>query len=313
MNDGQIRSFLEAARCLNFTEAAARLYMSQSVLSRQISSLEAEMNMQLFLRHKKTVRLTPAGAVLAEGLEAVSEQYRAVLEQAQAANRGMNGTLRVGCLEEQLIRHPFAQVLRQFEGRYPQVKLELSRHSYRGLREGLYDGTLDIAITFDMDVAGREGLERQLVGYLPNFLVIPADHPLADREEAHLIDFRDETFLTIAPEESELVSRLLPDSCRACGFQPNLKVAPTFGTLSLWLEAGLGVFGLNSCHVLSCNPALRFLKVPELPDVAQVLAWATENPNPAIALFCQETIHAISASNDTEPRFTTVKNAGKMT
>ena len=177
----------------------------------------------------------------------------------------------------------------------------------------LYDGTLDIAITFDMDVAGREGLERQLVGYLPNFLVIPADHPLADREEAHLIDFRDETFLTIAPEESELVNRLLPDSCRACGFQPNLKVAPTFGTLSLWLEAGLGVFGLNSCHVLSCNPARRFLKVPELPDVAQVLAWATENPNPAITLFCQETIHAISASNDTEPRFTTVKNAGKMT
>ena len=39
----QIECFLEAARTLNFTEAANHLYISQQGLSRQIASLEKEM------------------------------------------------------------------------------------------------------------------------------------------------------------------------------------------------------------------------------------------------------------------------------
>ena len=43
----QIECFLEAARTLNFTEAANHLYISQQGLSRQIASLEKELELRL--------------------------------------------------------------------------------------------------------------------------------------------------------------------------------------------------------------------------------------------------------------------------
>ena len=61
----QIRFFLEAAECLNFTEAAKRLFVAQSTLSKQIALLEDELGLKLFYRSNRTVGLTPAGRELA--------------------------------------------------------------------------------------------------------------------------------------------------------------------------------------------------------------------------------------------------------
>ena len=60
----QIQCFLSVAETLNFTEAANRLFIAQSSLSRNISHLEEEIGLTLFIRTKKYVRLTPSGTVL---------------------------------------------------------------------------------------------------------------------------------------------------------------------------------------------------------------------------------------------------------
>ena len=60
----QIECFLEAARTLNFTEAANHLYISQQGLSRQIASLEKELELRLFDRTTRDVRLTRSGELL---------------------------------------------------------------------------------------------------------------------------------------------------------------------------------------------------------------------------------------------------------
>ena len=300
MNDMQIRCFLEAARCLNFTEAAARLYISQSVLSRHIAALEGELNIQLFLRYKRTVRVTPAGVVLANGFEQVKELYTACLEEAQAVNQGVSAILNVGCLEEQLWGIRFADVLSRFGREHPGVRVNLSRHSYRGLREGLYDGSLDLAIGFAMDLNARAGLSCQVVDRLDTYLVIPADHPKAEEKGLTLADFREETFLTVAAEESELVAGLLPDSCRAAGFVPKLLVAPNFSTLTLWLEAGYGIFGMNEQHVLYHDPRLKFIPLPEFQPRDMVLAWRTDNNNQAIRLFREATARSVGAGPEHE-------------
>ena len=59
MNTTQIKCFLALAETLNYTRAAARLYLSQPGLSRQINSIEQELNTQLFIRNQRNVRLTP--------------------------------------------------------------------------------------------------------------------------------------------------------------------------------------------------------------------------------------------------------------
>ena len=54
MNSMQIMCFLTAARCLNFTDSAAELFISQPAFSHNISTLEEEWGIELFVRNKQT-------------------------------------------------------------------------------------------------------------------------------------------------------------------------------------------------------------------------------------------------------------------
>ena len=103
MTSLQIKYFLTAARCLNFTEAARQLYISQPALSQQIAAMEKELNMQLFVRSKGKVFLTPAAVILMHDLPKYEKMYETILKNAQYANEGRSGVLRIGFLQGQPI------------------------------------------------------------------------------------------------------------------------------------------------------------------------------------------------------------------
>ena len=83
MNDLQIQCFLEAAKCLNFSKAAKHLYVSQSNVSRQISSLEEELDLVMFNRNTKGDRLTAQGQLLSETLEKMLASWSLVMRYAK--------------------------------------------------------------------------------------------------------------------------------------------------------------------------------------------------------------------------------------
>src|SRR6185369_6936388 len=56
-----LRAFLAVAEELHFTRAAARLYVAQQALSRDIRRLERDLGAELFLRTTRQVALTPDG------------------------------------------------------------------------------------------------------------------------------------------------------------------------------------------------------------------------------------------------------------
>ena len=60
----QLEYFLAVAEELHFTRAAAKVNVSQSVLSRQIQALEAELGTSLLTRTSRDVKLTAAGDTL---------------------------------------------------------------------------------------------------------------------------------------------------------------------------------------------------------------------------------------------------------
>lgn len=61
--------FVTAARLLSLTRTAEVLAVTQSAVSRRIALLEAELGMPLFERHRRGMRLTPAGEAYAQEIE----------------------------------------------------------------------------------------------------------------------------------------------------------------------------------------------------------------------------------------------------
>jgi len=59
MNIEYFQEFVELAQRLNYREAAARLNMSQSALSKHVKALEAEYGTKLLNRDRNSVALTP--------------------------------------------------------------------------------------------------------------------------------------------------------------------------------------------------------------------------------------------------------------
>lgn len=68
MTLNQLECFMVLAQRLNFTQAADDLFMAQPALSRLISALEKELDLQLFYRNSRSVALTPAGTVFSKNV-----------------------------------------------------------------------------------------------------------------------------------------------------------------------------------------------------------------------------------------------------
>ncbi len=85
----QLRFFIGVAEELHFGRAAARLYITQSALSRQIQGLEQALGVELLARDRRSVRLTEPGQLLldhARELLAHSQQVEAAVRAAFGQN-----------------------------------------------------------------------------------------------------------------------------------------------------------------------------------------------------------------------------------
>lgn len=285
MNSVQVECFLTAAKCLNFTDAAERLYISQPALSRNIAAFEAEIGMELFVRGHKSSHLTPAGAVLLTGLMDLTEKYESLLESASYASRGLSGTLSIGFMEGQLLDGSIKDVLNNFNVSYPDIDVRLTRENFSGLLNALHERVLDIIFTLSFEAENKESIFYEKICTMKNYLVIPKSHPLSKCSCVKLSDFREDVFIGLAKSESSIVTKLLRSSCLEAGFDPNLIEAPDLKTQILWIEAGRGISAFNEKHMTCNNPLLTFFEVPEIPPVDMVAAWHRDNYNPTVPLF----------------------------
>ena len=82
-----LRGFDAAARHLSFTKAAAELFLTQSAISRQIQTLEAQLGVRLFRRETRRLSLTPEGEVLQRTVAEALDRLADVCAGLRAAQR----------------------------------------------------------------------------------------------------------------------------------------------------------------------------------------------------------------------------------
>ncbi len=171
-----LRAFLAVAEELHFTRAAARLFVAQQALSRDIRRLERELGAELFVRTTRQVSLTPDG-------ERLLPYARRVLDaHAELAGAFGGGSARPLLVDLNTDGMTAARVLARAREIAPECELMARFES--GLTwaaSEILAGRLDVSFGRAAGLAPgvRAGLSVQPVRYEPMALMLPAAHPLA--------------------------------------------------------------------------------------------------------------------------------------
>jgi len=168
----QLRIFQAVAEEGSITRAAERLHRVPSNLSTRLKQLEEQLGVELFVRERQRLQLSPAGKVLLD----YTGKLFALRDQASAAVMGGQpaGDFVLGTLYSTAAIH-LPALLARYHKQYPAVNLQVQSGPSGELLEGLVSGRLDAALVDGPpQLAGIDGVplcDERLV------LISEADHP----------------------------------------------------------------------------------------------------------------------------------------
>ena len=149
MNITQLKYFLELGNKLNFSTAASALYISQPALSRQITSLEEELQVQLFERNTKHVRLTKAGKVFYDDLSIIMNELNFAVKKAKGIHNGNKNKLRIGIFDAPSITDFWSKVYAIILEIEPSLEIEVVRETFTPLYNNFIEEKYDLILTLD--------------------------------------------------------------------------------------------------------------------------------------------------------------------
>jgi DNA-binding transcriptional LysR family regulator len=271
LNVGRLRVLKEVAYRGSFSAAADALSYTQSAISQQIATLEAETGMALLERHPRGVSLTAAGQTLvghAEGILARLEAAESSLE-AIAGLRG--GRLRVASFSTAgATLMPLA--IATFRGSYPDVELTLAEGEPEQIVPRLRAGELDLALLFEFDdeTLALEDMTRTELLDDPMYLALPPTHTLAAKEKLRLQDLAEEAW--VQTSRSSPCALHVVRSCHAAGFEPNVAFeSDDYQTVQGLVAAGVGVALIPELALSVVREDIVIRALSPAPPVRQVV------------------------------------------
>jgi DNA-binding transcriptional LysR family regulator len=266
-----VHGFFAIVEAGSMGKAAVRLRVSQSTLTRQVQSLEAEIGAPLLERSGTGVAPTPAGRAFIGGMRAPLEEVRRVVELTRRTGRGQRSLLRIGYMASTAQRYlnPALRILRE---RNPAVRVQLVDSSPGEQIAALRAGQIDIGLVGESGrLVEREFFVRKLAT-VPAVVLVPDNHPLASQARMSLSDLKNETFIPIPEHDAPAYVPWLKTLCRKAGFRPQLtEPAESMSHLGAMVTADHCVAILPRFLAEKAAPGLAVLSFRETYAVADLL------------------------------------------
>ncbi|WP_198598412.1 LysR family transcriptional regulator [Mangrovicella endophytica] len=190
----QCTYFRAVAEHGGIAQAARALAISQPSVAQAIEKLEALTGLTLFERqHARGTTLTQQGRAFLHHVVALERQAEQVEREAAALASQAAGEIRLGCF---FTLAPFfaAGLIRSHLDRFPGVRIASREMHLTALAEEVRDGSLDMALTYDLG-ADLSDLSVLPLAELPPTVVIGADHRLASRRSVSLSELAEEPYV----------------------------------------------------------------------------------------------------------------------
>jgi DNA-binding transcriptional LysR family regulator len=277
-----LRYFVAVAEEKHFGRAAKRLHIAQPPLSRQIQRLEAELGFTLLDRTRRRVELTAAGKVLLAHARAALEALELGVHEAHRASLGEHGRVAVG-YPSSLAYSGLTGLLRAFRLRFPDVELGLRELSPGEQIEAIRLGQLDVG--FVRGPLHEPSLVSERVRRESLVLVLPTDHPLAQKKTVSLSAVANEPFVLFPRRRGPTFYDLLIRLCESAGFTPRIvQEAPQVDVLSL-VAAGFGVSIVPSSVRELGRHDVALCGINGAPDTELLIVWRAGDGSPALRAF----------------------------
>jgi len=287
----QIHSFISVAEHLNFTEAAKKLFITQSAVSHQIADLEQHLGVKLFIRGQPSVQLTEAGNLLfKDAKEIIAKCDEAVKKIHSIQIKNTRGILQIGMLGGyEKVFLPSA--IKRHRQTHPNIDLNLNVLGWKEINDSLIQEKLDIIFTLSMDLPAHPDIFWKNIWQDNHSIVLHQDHPLANKTAINIALLKEESFVCMNRQSSPAPFTWLLKLCVPYGFRPNIiRQATRIEDILFFIESGIGI-GILPHHLkMFASPAVRFIDIgtdtnSSDSQINLVVAWMKTNTNPAIQTF----------------------------
>lgn len=285
MNLLQLQYFCSVARTLNITRAAEINHIPQPAMSRQITNLEKELNVQLFIREHNRLVLTKEGKLFYDRVNSALNSLDDGLNMLAKTNEELSGVVNVVANQQ---RKQIVECAIQFQKMHPEVIFNISPS------EKQFDDDYDIYInqlgTFDTSFPFQRLYSEPLA------VAVSKDHPLANKNTVRLKDLINENFIFTSPSSGIL--KVTEEHFKAMG--AHIKITAYIDDMyceKLYIQGGLAIttFPYLTWHDFY-EPEVKTLLVDE-PTFART-SMVAKNPKKKLSHAAEAFYDSICAHFD---------------
>lgn len=202
MNIDTLKCFILVAENLSFARAAEALYISQPAVTKQISSLEAELGTALFIRSTRHVELTQAGMSFYKDAKDIVQRSQAAVNRIRL-NSPAAQQLRIG-LSNSTALNVLTPILTNFHREYPDIIPDIEVLTYKTILNLFMENKLDILFYYKENLTTSAGINFIELSRDPLVCIVPGGYHLCDKQNITVDDLSGEKIIACNPLNAPL-------------------------------------------------------------------------------------------------------------
>ena len=271
MTLSELRFVVAVARERNFRRASEKCYVSQPALSLAIKKLEDDLGVKIFERSRTDITATPIGEKIIEQAIKALEEVNYIREIAKQGNNQLSGVFRLGLIYSvgPYLLPEIIPILRKSAADMP---LDIEENLTAQLEIQLKNGIIDAAvIALPFDVPGINTMPLYDEKYV---VMVPADHPWADRASISADELAEENVLLL--NSGHCYSHQVLQACPDLSRKGQVLQGNSLETIRNMVASNLGITVLpcSAATERYINPLVKVIPFAEPVPVRRVaLAW----------------------------------------
>jgi DNA-binding transcriptional LysR family regulator len=255
-----LKSFIEVVIHQSFTKAAAHSYLSQPSFSKAVKKLEEELNVELFDRSTRHLRLTDAGQIVYEQAQKALESLSEINNLLDDLKNVTSGEIKIG-IPPLIGTLFFPTIAMRVQEKYPNVSLHLVERGAKLIGQLVENGEVDLGII----VLPADTTKFNVQPFITDefVLYVHKEHPLAKKSSVTIRELNEEKFILFSDEFT--LHDYIKNVCMEAGFIP--EVSYQSSQWDLILELVSSEFGVTllprSIYSKQNNPNVQIVPVAE--------------------------------------------------